>query len=80
MKFQKNIKTRALLAEKDGRKDTATWGRLVNGWQCVSSSFGLKWMRGRRDEVFMKAELNRRGYKWGWIVPEYNPRPVNPPF
>lgn len=70
--------TRAILAEKDGRKDTATWA-FKGTWFCLSASRGLKWMRRMTLAANPKQCLLDQRFDWHWIQPE-TINPIAPPF
>lgn len=72
--------SRALFAERDGAKGTATWICHPNhGWRCASTSGLLKWMRGFTDPALAKSHLESSGYVWHWIEPD-TARVLAPPF
>jgi hypothetical protein len=70
--------TRALLALKDDRSDTATWALVHHVWYCHSASKNLKWMINMENFDTVKAQLKARGFTWDWIVP--NGTVIAPPF
>lgn len=69
--------SRALLAEKDGRRYALTWCLDENGWRCWYSS-GLRWLRGLSPEQ-ARHELIARKFTFHWIPPDIG-KPIPPPF
>lgn len=72
--------SRALLAEADGNKGTATWAYYGSGqWKCISASKFLAWMRGLCDRELARRILFDRGCSWHWIEPN-TAKVLAPPF
>lgn len=72
--------SRALLAEKDGRRATATWGFYGRGqWRCISCTSFLKWMLHSTSPEIMRATLDEKAIYWGWIEPD-TAKVLAPPF
>lgn len=68
--------SRAMMAEKGGKKACATWCFVEGRWVCKYARGILRWMRGREVSKSLKEAL--RGYQWHWIVPLYG-RAITPP-
>jgi hypothetical protein len=71
--------SRALLAERGGRKATATWGRVGDGWRCIAARRDLSWMRGMTEPQKAHEMLKKHGFNWYWLTPLFS-RPIEPPF
>lgn len=72
--------SRALYAERNGEKGTATWIRWFNGgWKCISASGVVHWMRGSTEPQFMVNNLMAFGISWHWIEPN-TAKVLAPPF
>lgn len=71
--------SRALYAEKDGKKATATWVCRDGNWTCSAASGFLRWMRGMTDPEQARQIWVARHYKGFWIEPN-TARVLAPPF
>lgn len=71
--------SRAILAERQGQRDTATWQLIDLEWRCCSASRNLKWMVGLGNFDHAKENLQKQGFKWNWIPSNLAHAP-KPPF
>lgn len=71
--------SRALLAEKDGRKATATWCYRGNHWKCESATGFLKYMLHSVSPDIQRVLLEDRVDSWHWIEPN-TARVLKAPF